>query len=196
VLLLATASAQADPAADAALDALFAALAKPTPTATGFVEQRESELLDAPLLLRGTLERPADGVLVRAVESPYRERTTITAERVMIEREGRQPRRFSLRRAPELAALLSGFQALLDGDRHALDPHYTIALAAREDGWTLQLEPHDAGRRAPAGLTLVGHADQLDCIVVRPADDPPSRMLVGDAALADAPEFDRHCAMP
>ena len=82
------------------------------------------------------------------------------------------------------------------GDRHALDPHYAIELQARADGWTLQLEPRKAGRHAPAGLTLAGHADQLDCIVVRPADDPPSRMLVGDAALADTPEFDRHCRTP
>jgi len=196
VLLLATASAQADPATGDALDALFAALARPTPTSTAFVEQRESDLLDTPLLLRGTLERPSDGVLVRVVDSPYRERTTIDAERVTLEREGRSKRRFSLRRAPELAALLSGFQALLDGDRHALDPHYTIALSARDDGWTLQIEPRETGRRAPAGLTLIGHADRLDCIIVRPAEDPASRMLVGDAAVADTPEFDRHCAIP
>jgi hypothetical protein len=193
-LLLAGACATTAEPADAALDRLFATLARPAPTATGFVEQRESALLDAPLLLRGRLERPAPGVLLREVETPYRERTRIDGDAVRVERDGGKPRRFSLRRAPELAALLASFQALLDGDRAALDPHYTLRLDHGDAGWTIRLQPRQPRlAKRIGGIALHGRDAELACIAMRGGSAGDSLMLVGAAAEATPADFAGHC---
>jgi hypothetical protein len=178
----------------AALDALFAALAQPPPTSTVFVEQRSSRLLDEPIELRGSLHRPEAGTLVRAVEAPYVERTTVRGERVTIERAGQRSRSFALRRSPELVAVLASFQALLDGDHTALDPHYTLALTADEPRWTLQLTPRQPRLQQRLGtITLHGAGDSLQCIVTAQPDGGGGRMLLGAPAAQDAPAFDAHC---
>src|SRR5690606_37804629 len=79
--------------------------ARPAPSRTPFVELRHSRLLKTPLRLSGEYRRPAAGTLVREVQSPYRETTTLEAGAAVIEREGRAPRRVQLDRAPELAGL-------------------------------------------------------------------------------------------
>ena len=188
-MLASCASATEAPAP--ALDPLFAALARPVPTATAFVEQRRSALLDEPLLLRGTLERPQTGMLVRRVDTPYHELTVVRDGEVRLEREGQPSRRFALRRSPELVAVLASFQAVLDGDPRALDPHYRIALQADGERWQLLLAPRQARLQKKLGdLRLHGAADRLDCIV---SDNGNSRLLVGPAAEAERPDFDAHC---
>jgi hypothetical protein len=192
-LLCATGSASA--AEDrAALDALFAALAQPVPTATVFAEQRASALLDAPLELRGTLQRPAAGTLVREVTTPYAERTTVRGDRVTVERAGQRNRSFALKRSPELVAVLASFQALLDGDHAALDPHYVLDLAQHDGDWTLQLMPRQPRLQQRLGtITLHGRDAALECIVTAQPDGGGSRMLLGAPAEQDTPAFDRHC---
>lgn len=191
---------------DAALATLLRSLAQPAPASTAFVEQRESALLSEPLLLRGRLDQPDADTLVRRVESPYAERSTIRAERVEVEREGSPARRFALRRAPELGALLDSFRALLGGDAALLERHYAVEL----DGdiaaaWRLRLTPHATRRQVRiAGITLYGRAAALECFQLHQADGGSSRMLLGPAAESATPleaaalqdRFAAHCALP
>lgn len=131
---------------------------------------------------------------MREVETPYRERTTIRAEQVRVEREGSRERRFSLRRAPELAAVLASFQAVLDGDRRALDPHYTLTSSHVDAGWTLTLTPKQAKLGRQVGrIELHGEQDQVACIAMRGGRAGDSLMLVGDAAAGEPADFARHC---
>ncbi|HRQ66515.1 MAG TPA: fatty acyl CoA synthetase [Xanthomonadaceae bacterium] len=175
LLALATAAKAED---GAALDALLA------PASTAFLERRDSPLLEAPLLLRGTLHQPDAETLLREVESPFHERTTIRAERVVIERADGRERRFALRNAPELAALLDSFRALLGGDRALLERHYRVRLDSTADGtWRIDLVPREARRqRRIARVELIGRDDALACLVVHAGDGGVSRMLLGAAA--------------
>jgi len=193
VLLLAARTAAADAAQD--LGALLSQLAQPAPTATAFVEQRESPLLEAPLLLRGVLQQPDANTLVREVESPYAERSTIRAERVTVEREGSPPRRFALRQAPELGALLDSFRAVLGGDLALLQRHYRVLLSGNvEAGWQIRLLPHPSRRATRIdAIELSGHSNELRCFALRQADGGGSRMLLGSAAAEAEPDFARHC---
>ena len=108
---------------------LVAALARPTPATTAYAEVRFVDLLTRPLTLRGALEYRADGGLVKRVESPYRETTTVAAGQVTVERAGKPPRRFALTRAPELGAFLESFAALLGGDAARLAQAYDSSSA-------------------------------------------------------------------
>jgi hypothetical protein len=186
-----------------ALDALLARLAQPAPASTAFLERRDSALLTAPLLLRGRLQQPDSETLLREVESPYAERTTIRAERVLVEREDGRNRRFALRNAPELAALLDSFRALLGGDRALLERHYRVQLAAPADGaWRITLTPRDVRReRRIERIELFGRDDRLVCLAVHGGDGSTSRMLLGAAATETADDgldaaLATHCVDP
>lgn len=177
-----------------ALDALLARLARPLPAATPFVEVRTSGLLDAPIPVRGQLLQPDADTLVREVDSPWRERSVIRAERVTVAREGERERRFALRRAPELGALLASFPALLAGDRVRLEQHYAVTLDEDGQVWSLTLVPRDPRlRERVAGIELRGLGDAPACLQLRQADGGGSRTLLGEAALAELPDFDAHC---
>lgn len=181
------------------LDSLLGSLAQPLPAETAFVEQRQSRLLAGPLLLRGRLSHPRTDVLVKHVQSPYAELTTVEDGRVEIVRDGDRRRRFSLRNAPELAGLLASFQAMLSGDRALLERHYAIELEAVDDRWTMVLSPRDARlARRITGLRLSGNGAELQCMEVVEADGDGSRMLVGSAAgtppeALDEAVFDAAC---
>lgn len=149
------------------------------------MEQRASALLEHPLLLRGTLAQPRAGALLKQVEQPYAERTTIEDGRVQIEREGERRRRFSLRNAPELGALLASFEAMLAGDRQLLEQHYSVSLQRGDAGWALLLAPRDQrlARRVQA-IHLLGSGAELRCMRIDQVDGNGSRMLVGASAQA------------
>lgn len=190
-LLLEAAAAAAPPT----LDALLARLRQPPPAATAFVEQRNSALLDQPLLLRGRLARPDADTLVRQVEQPWAERTTISGGEVLVEREGREPRRFALRRAPELEALLASFHGLLAGDRALLERHYRLDLQTHADGWQLTLVPRALRLAGQVeAVRLFGRGGELRCMEVAERDGDRSRMLLAGATGAGGdPAFDAEC---
>ena len=166
------------------------------PTSTRFVERRESDLLDEPLVLRGEMARPQADRLVRSVLAPYSERSEIHGERVVVTREDGRERRFSLRRAPALAALRDGLQALLSGDAQALQARFEVDLEGSGDqAWRLTMRPIDArvGEHI-ARLEAVGHGASLRCLLTHEADGSVAWLLLGEASEADEPDFDGECA--
>ncbi|WP_329957080.1 LolA-related protein [Xanthomonas melonis] len=158
-------------------------LARPAPVSTEFVELRGSALLKTPLRVQGHYRRPDAQTLVREVSAPYRETTTLQGEEGVLEREGKPPRRFSLRRVPELAGLKSGFGALLAGDRALLEQQYRVSGQGRMQAWQLTLQPKDAAvARQVRELRLYGRNDELRCIESVPAKGDVQRTLLAGAA--------------
>lgn len=152
------------------------------------------------MLLRGSLHQPDPDTLVREVESPYAERTTIRAERVVVEREDGRSRRFALRNAPELAALLDSFRAMLGGDRSLLERHYRVRLQQDlDDTWRMRLTPRELRRQQRiAGIELIGRDARLTCMRIHAGDGGVTWMLLGPAATQTADDaFDaalsEHC---
>lgn len=194
-MLPASAATQADAAprsaiaADAAVDAdwILRRLHRPPPASTPFVELRGSAMLKQPLSLSGEYRRPDAATLVREVRAPYAETTTIRNGEASIAREGRAPRRFSLARVPELAALQGGFGALLSGDRSAIETQYALEATGVAGSWMLVMRPRDA--RAAARLDAIvlrGRDDELHCIESRPVQGDPQPTLLGTVAAAAA----------
>ncbi|WP_243733078.1 LolA-related protein [Luteimonas yindakuii] len=166
-------------------------IARPAPVSTSFLEVRDSPMLKAPLRVSGEYQRPDDATLVREVQSPYRETTTIRGDQATIAREGRAPRRFKLTRAPELAALQASFGALLGGDRVALERHYTVRSQGVRERWILTMAPKDAALAARVReVALYGRGAELRCIETRPVDGEIQRTLLATAARAATPAHD------
>ena len=152
---------------------------------TAFVEQRDSPLLKVPLRLSGEYRRPDDATLVREVQSPYAETTTIRAGQATIAR-GTRSRTFSLARVPELAGLQASFGALLAGDRATLEQHYRIATTGTRQHWILTLVPRDAALAAKVrDIVLRGRGAELRCIETNPLrGSEVQRTLLASAARA------------
>jgi hypothetical protein len=174
----------------AALDAdtLLKSLARPAPAVTPFVEVRYSKLLEQPIVVKGQLEYHEDGTLVRAVKDPFQERTEIQGETVNIARVGRSPRKFSLKRAPELRSMLGGFSAVLGGGRADLEKDFNIGVSGDASAWKLALTPksQQVGKYV-RDIAIEGANNEPRCIVVTQPDEESSIMLVGKATETKLP---------
>jgi hypothetical protein len=166
-------------------DWILARLVQPPPARTSFVELRGSKLLKKPLRLQGEYLRPDVDTLVRQVSAPYAEITTIRAGEVEIAREGKTPRRFSLARVPEMAALQASFGALLAGDRRLLEQHYRLDTQGTRQRWTMTLTPKDPVMlQKLQAVTLYGRGAELRCIETQPVHGESQRTLLAGAARA------------
>ena len=183
----AMAAAMATPAPAPDADWILQAVARPAPSRTVFVELRESPLLRQPLRLEGEYRREPDGRLVRQVDAPYQETTTLVDGEAVVERAGRAPRRIALAQVPELAAVQAGFGALLAGDRERLRKTYSVQATGAREPWPLRRVPRDPGLAASlARSELHGRGAELRCVESHPAKGPPQRTLMAGAAAAAA----------
>jgi len=165
--------------------ALVRALARPAPSETAFVEIRDSALLKQPLQVSGHYRRPDRDTLVREVDAPYRETTTLAGGQAVIAREGKPEQRYSLARVPELAGVQSSFGALLDGDAATLQQQYELSAQGTPAHWTLRMQPRDPGlRKRVLAVRLYGDGSELRCIATEPARGQVQRTLLGAAAQA------------
>ena len=151
--------------------------------------------------MKGQLEYHENGALVRAVNDPFRERTEIRGETVTIERVGKSPRRFALKRAPELRSMLAGFSAVLGGSRASLEQDFTLALEGDDNHWRLAMTPKSATlKKYVRDIVIQGRENEPKCIVVTQPNMQASITLVGTAASASLPQpvarewFDTFCA--
>jgi hypothetical protein len=166
-----------------ALRARLAALAKSETGTVRFVELRDSVLLDTPTRSDGELAQPEPGVLVRRVDAPEPETTTIDGGRVRIERADGSSRRFSLRRAPELEALLASFRAILENNAELLLQHYQVETTGDDHAWQIGLTPKDARLAEKIEhVELSGSGAELRCLRMRESSGAGSLMLLDRAA--------------
>ncbi|MEY2117000.1 LolA-related protein [Rhodanobacter sp. FW106-PBR-R2A-1-13] len=182
-LLLPWASASASEPA-AAASTLIAALGQPAPAHTAFAEARFLQVLDRPLVVSGELAWLGGDRLQRRVEHPQQETSTIADGEVTQQREGRSPRHFSLKRAPQLQVLLDSFVALLGGDAARLQQSFEVRQEGDARGaWTLTLVPRDARvAKTVASIRIDGYANASRCMHLQEADGDLAVDLLGPLA--------------
>lgn len=181
--LWANASAS-EPVASSSAQTLIAALGHPAPAHTPFAEARFMQVLDRPLIVSGELSWLGGDKLQRRVDKPQSETATIADGEVTQEREGKKPRHFSLKRAPQLQVLLDSFVALLSGDAGRLQQAFDIRQSGDIHGaWTLTLTPLDARvAKTIASITVDGNAKESRCMHMQEADGDLTVDLLGPLA--------------
>jgi hypothetical protein len=168
---------------EGAAQALIASLGRPAPAHTAFAEARFMKVLDQPLVVSGELSWLGGDRLERRVERPNQEVSTIADGEVTQQREGRKPRSFSLKRAPQLQVLLDSFVALLGGDASRLNQAFDVGVEHRADRWTLTLTPRDARvAKAIARIQIDGEGKEPRCMRMEEADGDLSVDLLGELA--------------
>jgi len=164
-------------------------LTRPAPAVTPFVEARFSKLLAKPLIVSGQLEYTGAEQLARTVTSPFKERTEIRDMTVTVLREGRSPRRFSLKRAPELRTLLDSFAAILGGDRSRVEKEFDLDLQGDDAAWTLVMTPKQSRiQQRIRSITVTGATDEPRCLVTAEPDGNATIMLLAQAAATTLPD--------
>lgn len=142
------------------------------------------QVLDRPLIVSGELSWLGGDKLQRRVDKPQSETATIADGEVTQEREGKKPRHFSLKRAPQLQVLLDSFVALLSGDTGRLQQAFDVRQTGDINGaWTLMLTPLDARvAKTIASITVEGHARESRCMYMQEADGDLTVDLLGALA--------------
>lgn len=130
-------------------------------------------------------------MLVKRIEQPYREVARIEDGKVDVQRDDGKPRRFSLRRAPELGALMTSIESVLAGDAVQLARHFGLHVEGGETAWTMRLTPLDERlARRVVSLTLRGAGNELRCMDLDLAGGETSRTWLGAQAPAAAAATD------
>ena len=133
-----------------------------------FTETRISGLLSEPLIVRGSLRRSDNGDLIRETTSPSQETQTLGSNFVELRRSSGYRRRFSLDRAPELAALRTILLALLDGQMHTLSDDFSISGIGSSVDWQISLAPRrDLIAERLDKIVLLGQTTRLNALVLR-----------------------------
>ncbi len=142
------------------------------------------KMLDKPLVVSGQLAWLGDDRLERTVEVPTREVSTIANGEVTQQREGRSPRSFSLKRAPQLQLLVDSFVALLGGDSAHLEQAFTVQHSVDgADRWTLTLTPRDAKLAQTVNrIDIDGSGNEPRCMIMQEADGDVAIDLLGEYA--------------
>jgi hypothetical protein len=178
-----TSASEPAPTATSA-QAVIAALRQPAPARTAFAEARFLQVLDRPLVVSGQLSWLGGDRLQRRVERPHAETATIADGEVTQQRDGKPPRHFSLKRAPQLQVLLDSFVALLSGDANRLQQAFEVQREGDAAGaWTLTLLPRDARvAKTVSRIRIDGVGGQSRCMHMQEADGDLAVDLLGPLA--------------
>ncbi len=141
----------------------------------GYRERISHPAFEAPLAASGTLERRADGTLVRTQEFPEYERIEIsTGTIVMFTPDGGTNLYPHGKNGPQMLASLEA----LSGDRApVLLEWHQAALTEAEDGWIVELRP-DPPTGAYDRLALTGCGAQLLRILIDQGVDGTREILL------------------
>lgn len=184
--LLVAAAAPALAAAPASFaDALFARMAQKPPVATPFVQVAYRGVLDRPLIVSGTLRWAGGDRLERDIERPFKATAKVGNGEIAIQRGSGDVHHVALAQAPQVAALLTGFRALLGGDAAILAQDFVVGAEGNAAHWVLTLTPRGADlKRQLQSIVIDGRARTPRCLTLHEANGDTSITLLGSLAKA------------
>lgn len=168
----------ASAAATATLDDVLAGFRMRQHAEARFVERHFLSLVKKPLESQGLLIYDAPDTLEKRTLLPHPETLRLEGDTVTVER-GHGRHTLDLRKLPQLAPLVDSIRATLAGDRAALERLFRLRFAATPTGWSLELEPLDAGAaRIVRAVRIAGALDQIRELEVVESDGDRSVMTL------------------
>lgn len=107
-----------------------------------FREEKQLALLEAPLVVEGTLSYRAPDYLRKEVHQPEHSLFEISGDSLRIE-TGKEQRTLSLDTHPLIRAFAESYRAILSGNGATLEQHFDTELTGTLEDWTLRLLPRD-----------------------------------------------------
>ena len=160
-------------------------LAKPGSAQTQFIEVSYRGMLDRPLITSGTMKWLGGDKLERDVEKPYKMVAKIGDGQMSVQRGNGEVQSMPISRAPQMAAILSGFRALLGGDVAQLSQDFDVKAAGNEAHWVLTLTPRSNELKSRVqSIQIDGRNAAPRCMTMTEADGDTTITLVGEMARA------------
>lgn len=151
------------------------------PAEVAFREERHNPMLKEPLVLTGTLNYLAVGVMKKSIESPFVESYLIDGDRIVIERQGKT-RSLALSRSRSLHAVMTAIEAVLAGRSDKLDALFSVELFGEKKSWTLRLTPSSKKlAKHIEGLQIDGNDTAVTGITVSLRGEEWQRMEILDS---------------
>ena len=164
---------------------ILSRLAKPGSAQTEFVEVSYRGMLDRPLITSGTMKWLGGDKLERDIEKPYRVVAKIGDGQMSVQRGNGEVQAMPIARAPQMAAILSGFRALLGGDITQLSRDFEVKAAGNETRWVLTLTPRANELKSRVqSIVIDGRDDAPRCMTLNESDGDTTITLVGAMARA------------
>lgn len=181
ILLVLSLEVLGGPASAATLASLITSLKREPPVHEPFAEFRFSRFTKKPAQSRGELQYLGPTHLVRAVQTPRPEQSTIQNGMIAIERPGQATKQYALKRVPALAALLDSVTGLLGGDLERLQQTFAVELSTIESGFRLSLIPKQAAmQKRLSRIDVLGQAQHVHCLAFVEPDGEQSILVLGD----------------
>ena len=134
-------------AADWSLGMLMQQFSQANPADTRFREEKQLALLQAPLVLEGTLSYRAPDYLKKEILVPEHSLFEISGDSLHIETGGER-RTLSLDSHPLIRVFAESWRAILSGNGTTLEQHFETGLTGDREHWTLRLVPRDTQAHA------------------------------------------------
>lgn len=144
-----------------------------------FSEQRHSDLLQDPIMLRGTLSF-TEGKLLKQINEPFEELFIVEGQTLLIKRaDGEQ--QIALSDYPSLLSFVTIFRATLLGDLATLQAHYLTELSGSREQWQLQLIPRDSQLATQLKeVTIEGDREGIQRFLIDEQNGDRSTLELGD----------------
>ncbi|MBR9812866.1 hypothetical protein GYB61_03290 [bacterium] len=157
--------------AQAAPDAILAAIAQAPKPPRAFTETVSSKWLKTPQVQTGFVKLEADGTLTKITREPEAMIVRISEDALSLTRADGQQRTVPATRS-DVAALLIGLRGVLLGDVAALRTHYDLQASGELSDWSLTLEPLDAKlAKRLTRITVTGTGGNIDAVQMLEPDD-------------------------
>ena len=163
--------------------AILSRLAKPGSAQTEFIEVSYRGMLDRPLVTSGTMKWLGGDKLERDIEKPYKAVAKIGDGQMSVQRGNGAVQAMPIARAPQMAAILSGFRALLGGDITQLARDFEVKAAGNDARWVLTLKPRSNELKSRVqSIVIDGRDDAPRCMTLNESDGDATITLVGAMA--------------
>lgn len=155
---------------------------------TPFIDVNYRGMLDRPLITTGTMKWLGGDQLERDIDKPYQVIAKIGNGQLSVQRAGHPVQTTPISRAPQIAAILTGFRALLGGNITQLSQDFSVSAAGNTSKWVLTMTPrHDELKQRVQSIVIDGRDDQPRCMTMLEADGDTTITLLGAAAKAGLP---------
>lgn len=144
-----------------------------------FTEERHSALLEAPLILRGTLRYDAPARVEKYTRTPFEERLVVDRETLLVKRGKKPARTLSLHEHPALWAFVESVRATLSGDLKTLQRFYDARFEGNREHWRLVLVPLQDGMSSRVEMIHIqGRETHISSIEIREVGGDSFRMSI------------------
>lgn len=140
--------------ADFSLEMLLEQFSRTSSADARFREEKRLALLEAPLVVEGTLSYQAPDYLRKEVQQPEYSLLEISGDSLLIE-AGKEQRTLSLDSHPLIRAFAESYRAILAGNGATLEQHFETELSGTLEDWTLHLLPRDKQARAYISAIII-----------------------------------------